>query len=1598
MKHSRIVASVSVTLLACLFLIARLGWATSGNFSSVPPLLSTGGTPKVMLVVGKDHQLFQKAYTDYSDITGDGIIDAAYDDGFDYAGYFDPIGCYAYDISGGEFRLVQAVDDLGENHHCTSHAAPWSGNFLNWATMTRIDILRQVVYGGKRSTDTATRTVLERANLPPDVHSFVKVYDTLDPRLPDSGEGEDTRFYTPYDEQDISFCNVTETQGGAPRLLIANGSWRRWSASENIQCQFGNGSSSPPSDKRIDSFIVRVEVCSGIDRNRPRCRPYGSNAKPAGLLQRFGENGQIHFGLLSGSDHNNIRGGVVRRNIQRLVGNPNINSDEINLSTGQFTSTVGIIRTIDAFRIQGYSYSGSYWDCDRHSISIWTFKNSGSYNEQCRDWGNPTGEQLLESYLYFSGGSRTNAFYTNSDSGLPAPSWTDPLTPETACSKCIAIVLSAGLNSFDWDDLASASGLPGLTGASSVNSKTNEVGDLEAGGNFSGNFLFGGTGGSRHCTGKSSSDLSNILGLCPEQPALEGAYSAAGLAFHANTNDMRTQTGFEGEQTITSYGIQIAESVPSFVIPVGGGEVTFVPTCESAPGSSWLPCSLFNVDVLSLSYFNGRLVSGEMRFAWEDSSWGSDYDLDGMSQISFCVGNACSGSVGNSQIRFQVQIPYSDADNTLRFGYTISGTLGGDGLGRAGKNLEVWLVRPGFDNNNNIDSGTRPADRYIGDAAVYTVSTSSATFLKSPLWYVGKYGGFDDLDGDGTPNNVSGDSREWDSEINETGELGSDGIPDNYFQLRNPAQLETQLAKILGDVAAQRASGTDVALNSANKTGVGATYQANYEPRRQQNNRVVTWIGDVFGLFIDGKGHFREDGNGNGVLDDYGTDPIVRLEGENLQRYSTSDNGDTTTASGSPVLLYEAGLLWSGRDQLAELSNAQVTTQRSFNDSASNGRHVFTWLDLDQDTRVNQNEVVAFTSSQFNGRQAWLDVDSSSQASDVVNYVRGEEGQPNTRSRLMDYDNDGTEEVIRVADIITASPVVMGAPSSGYDSRYGDESYQAFRQQYAQRRNVVFTADNSGQIRAFNAGFPSADGTRFDLSVNGETQHPLGSEIWAYVPLNILPHLQWLREPNYNHNYYVDGEPLLFDANIFTADADHPNGWGTLLLVGMGFGGSLVQIADLGNRAFSSAYVLLDVTNPEKPPKLLAEIWNPLMGYTTSRPTLVKARKPGTDNDWFNPSRNEWLLIFGNGPGIIGGLPTSAAYTQVTSSSNAGIMVWDLETSSVVGNSRRDTLIPNAFMGNLTTVDWNQDFVDDYVYGGMVETVFDSLGNATDFRGRILRMELDGTSSAYSGSLSFSTLLNPQQPFIAAPITLVDDFNRRWIYGGTGRLLSLEDRTSTDSQSFYGAKEPVDGNGNQTNATVAVNTLIDTTNIEVFTDDGESLKNVAGSSVTDVVIDGNKVLNFDSLKVAMRNQPGWTIGLTHDGTLPSGRNLSEANSTASIVLFSEFNPPPHSCAQDGTSTLYAVDFQTGTAPPSAPIGSSNTITHNSANVAQKKISLGAGLVQTPQLHKGGDGQVRTITQTSTGTASSGSLEITYPDGGSAGWKQIHDLPPAIEAF
>ncbi|WP_341678967.1 PilC/PilY family type IV pilus protein [Niveibacterium sp. SC-1] len=170
MKRSHVISHLRSTLLSvAAFAAASSVYAV--NLPDVPLFTASGAPPIVMLNVSRDHQLFYKAYNDFSDLDGNdsGAWETTYKHSIKYYGYFDYEKCYTYDNSNGRFSPHHATSDRKCN-------GQWSGNFLNWISMSRADIMRKVLYGGLRSTDQDGTTVLERAHLPTDAHSWAKYY------------------------------------------------------------------------------------------------------------------------------------------------------------------------------------------------------------------------------------------------------------------------------------------------------------------------------------------------------------------------------------------------------------------------------------------------------------------------------------------------------------------------------------------------------------------------------------------------------------------------------------------------------------------------------------------------------------------------------------------------------------------------------------------------------------------------------------------------------------------------------------------------------------------------------------------------------------------------------------------------------------------------------------------------------------------------------------------------------------------------------------------------------------------------------------------------------------------------------------------------------------------------------------------------------------------------------------------------------------------------------------------------------------------------------------------------------------------------------
>jgi type IV pilus assembly protein PilY1 len=91
--------------------------------------------------------------------------DASYSPDTKYIGYFDTESCYLYNRSSGDVSQRYFYRN-GAATNRTCGGTGFSGNFMNWATSSAVDVLRLGLTGGDRVIDTSTLTVLQRAVLP----------------------------------------------------------------------------------------------------------------------------------------------------------------------------------------------------------------------------------------------------------------------------------------------------------------------------------------------------------------------------------------------------------------------------------------------------------------------------------------------------------------------------------------------------------------------------------------------------------------------------------------------------------------------------------------------------------------------------------------------------------------------------------------------------------------------------------------------------------------------------------------------------------------------------------------------------------------------------------------------------------------------------------------------------------------------------------------------------------------------------------------------------------------------------------------------------------------------------------------------------------------------------------------------------------------------------------------------------------------------------------------------------------------------------------------------------------------------------------------
>lgn len=1479
--------------------------ASAVSLSQAPLYLTVSTPPLVLLTMARDHKLYYEAYNDYSDLNGDGQIDTGYKPAIEYYGYFDSYKCYAYE---NDIFVPKAMSDSSGtdgsgnpiyNKKCTGGGRDyWSGDFLNYLTTSRMDALRKVFYGGYRSTDTSTQTILERAFIPQDAHAWGKEYESV------ARDGYDIQEYSPLGLPSTGnrhlFASVTLTSDTSPPLLRVRKDsnkriWEWLSKERPVADNSVNGGTAPGNSTcgSGDTFFecrVRVEVCKEISGlgafenfgREANCQSYGGVTpvyKPTGLLHKYagyGTTDNMYFSLLTGSYDQYTEGGILRKKMGSVT-------DEIELDTGIFkesgatcgrdgatTCVKGIVGTINRLRIIGFSYADQSYGCG------WT--TGGETNRgNCNMWGNPVAEMMYEGLRYFSGRSAAKSEFTTSSTnddaiGLPRiTSWTHgadanmfsatvptPAGKLPRCSKPYFMVVSDVYPSFD------SNALPGndtnfgsaWTGSGSFNSNTLNVSTYgqniwnnEFGASASKSVFIGQSGATSDETPspKTATSFGSIRGLAPAEPTRQGSYYSASVAYFSKINDINAVSG---TQKIGTYSLALSAPLPNIEIPVGTSKITILPFAKSPGGcmiatrkptnqivdfyvdtiknttttqcsnAGYTPASTDNCDIA----VNGGRPYYKFRINFEDVEEGADHDMDAIAEYTIALKT-------DNTVDVQVDSTYAAGCIIQHMGYVISGTGVTDGTYLVVRDLDTAA---GDDVDYSLDYPATAGALPTTSTRNFTPSTtgSTATFLKDPLWYAAKYGGFDDANGNNIP-----DSTEWDADNN--------GTPDNYFLVVNPLKMLEQMDKALSRIKDD--SGTSAALSTNSFS--------------------------------------------------FQTDTLLFQTRFNSDGWAGELNAYPVTAAG----INSAS--WQAQKVLANKSaNSRVIITYDPHKSSARGIP-FRWASVYPGSAGTSFVNMTRLGDSLNRTVAGT---SDSLGSDRLNYLRG---APDNTMRTRPI-IPGTTLTNKLGDVVNSQAQYVARPNFGY----GKSGYAIFSNNNANRTKMVYVGANDGMLH----GFRATDGEEMLAYVPSEMfRYRDGSSTWPHTK----PMLSKLTQSDYGktanpHRYFVDGSPTIGDicTETYTDATDSCNSasdWKTILVGGLNAGGQGIYALDVTDPGtFSEAG-----SNPETVGK-----WEFLdydyqsgtdvrgdsdLGYTYSRPFIVRLctdRSTGSSPAFPGTKTcegSQFFVVFGSGYNSReddGSQSTYGKAALFVVDANTGLLKKKITVNSPGVSS---TTVEDNGLAELAPIDADGDGVVDWIYAG-------------DLKGNVWRFNFsDDSTNNWEAAFSGNPLYTAKdsggtvQPVTTAPDAVVHPEGGLIVIFGTGKYLEsgTTDTGSTQVQTVYGIWD--------NNA--AVTTYDDRNNLqqqEVFTTtvSATSTTTLSGGVTVSSAHDYRTVSTNSVTWTGIGSKKGWYLNLPDTGERIAFNPESRAGS---VLKFTSTVPSSDICDAGGYSWDYYIDPTTG---------------------------------------------------------------------------------------
>lgn len=1200
-KTPRLLVALAA-LLAAASITTSIAWG--GTLSDIPLSIKGSVPPNVMFALSVE---FPTANTAAYQDTG------SYSVNNQYLGYFDDGKCYRYDSTNGWFYPVYTTT----THLCTSGG--WSGNLLNWATMTGLDEFRFAMTGGNRSTDTASATILERSyqsgqggtsNFPDKTFTDTDSYSTTYPAgtaltFQNQGRGIQVAI-TPTSSVGVLNCSSPTLSGSTFSCTMTTAT----GASGACFWWVGNGTSASP--YTCTSMQIGGEVPTTFSAVTP---PSSSSAGGSGTTVTCSSPsitgstfscGSITLSNGSTATCNTWTGDGTAANPYTCTSFSSFSNGETFYQSGaptaaSFSTTTqvtGIVEPSNSSYMTCNMSSGPTLTCSLStgsSAKCSTFSANKRSKYSCTGFGS-TGSETITTFS--NDGSSTTSYNSLTYYNKYQLTYSKPITS----TVYYASTYPGTTNGYYY----TSSYNYGFSGSQVYNVRV-KVCDSNVG--LEDNCkLYGSTykptgviqdNGDKMRFGVTSyfnaNDVDNAVlrskakYVAPLKYSPSGTYTTNALSEWSSADGtLITNPDATDSATSNSYvGTMSNTGVINYINKFGSTSHSY--KTYDVVGKLYYETLKYLRGTKSptTSFYNGAKSSNADGFPvinqWDDPvlySCQKNYIVTMGDTHTWCdkkLPGGTYGSVGSTACN-----AYTDgnANSHTQDTGALSGDTGVDvtvqtnkvGTLEGATNLATTLTGAGSSASYSMaglsqwaasqDIRTDLVGKQTVKTYVIDVEENKDCGYNSQFWYTAKYGNPASYDSNG---NWLTTGNPWSSSITLPGGACSSRAPTGYNSAGGavtwPADL-LRAADPMGMIASVRSAITDIVAQIgdeaalAQSSGFLDTGTGAYIYRAIYNSGG--WTGDVQALTI-------------------GTDGSI---------------------SATPA--------WTAAANLPSAANRKVFT---FNDGyAANGT---------AETSANARRGVAFTNAGFGNlssrQQALLNTDATGSSdalgADRINYLRGDQSKEaflpgtTTANPNPNYGWRTRNSTALLGDVINSNPAYVGPPNSGYSSA----TYKAFATAHASRSPLVYVGGNDGMLHAYDASFTyDANGT--PQTVNNAS-NVSGKEVFAYVPGAVYGKLSQLMSPNYSHKYFVDGSPTIGDACFGTCTAT--TDWKTVLVGGLNAGGQGVYALDVTDPigGFTASNVLWEFTDLDD-----ADI-----GYTFSRPIIRKL------------NNGKWAAIFGNG-------------------------------------------------------------------------------------------------------------------------------------------------------------------------------------------------------------------------------------------------------------------------------------------------------------------------------------------------------------------------------